>query len=514
MIPVFEAEKLIDGLVDRIQANRSIAYTVPIIKWDSEDREKVLSVNHLKYDSRADVQDVDLFFTKSILVSTNWNKNDDVFDKYEVWAAKHTPSHKPTNVGHDENKLVGHITDVWALDTDSNIIPFDTTVDDLPDLYHLANGAVIYRAFKDDDLKERAETLISEVLEGKKYVSMECLFSNFSYAVLTPENEFHILERNKTTAHLTQHLRYYGGKGEFDGCKIGRVPRNIVFSGKGYVDNPANEFSVIFDQADCLSLDFNSVSNKNPFISVNGVSISCKRNSKERDQIMANEEVLKEKNDDLKAQVVALTAKIDEMTAQANEMGIKALKDEVTDLTAKLKTVEQEKTSVAEKLSETEAKLAQVNSEFDTVVASEKALKDQVAKAEQEKLVANRVAKLVDGGIEKDTATAKVELFANLNDDQFNTVADELIEAAKMKKEFVPFGKDKDKDKDKDDKKDSKADVADDEEVLDTATADTKSEVVVPAQPEKNNDLRNEIKRALASKLRFANTQHSETDEE
>jgi hypothetical protein len=54
-----------------------------------------------------------------------------------------------------------------------------------------------------------------------------------------------IIERNEKTAFLTKHLRAYGGKGEFEGSKLGRVLRRIVFSGKGLVSKPANPESVI-----------------------------------------------------------------------------------------------------------------------------------------------------------------------------------------------------------------------------------------------------------------------------
>ena len=39
----------------------------------------------------------DLALVVSILVSTGWNRNDDIFTPEEVWAARLSPLHKPMN---------------------------------------------------------------------------------------------------------------------------------------------------------------------------------------------------------------------------------------------------------------------------------------------------------------------------------------------------------------------------------------------------------------------------------
>ena len=48
--------------------------------------------------SFASLNDDDLYYVQSILVSSSWNKNDDIFDKSEIWLARHTPEDKPTNL--------------------------------------------------------------------------------------------------------------------------------------------------------------------------------------------------------------------------------------------------------------------------------------------------------------------------------------------------------------------------------------------------------------------------------
>ena len=67
----------------------------------------------------------------SILVSTTWNKNDDVFDKAEVWTAKNTPKFKPTNLEHDEKQIVGGIIDNWVVDNNFELIAENSEPNDL-----------------------------------------------------------------------------------------------------------------------------------------------------------------------------------------------------------------------------------------------------------------------------------------------------------------------------------------------------------------------------------------------
>ena len=205
-----------------------------------------------------------MYYVQSILVSSNWNKNDDIFDKGEVWLARNTPEDKPTNLEHDEATIIGHITSNWPITEDGNLIDEDTPLQDLPSKYHILTGSVIYRAFSNPDLKDRAEKLIAEIENGQKYVSMECLFNGFDYGLINASTgEYKVLARNDNTAYLTKHLRAYGGSGEHEGYKVGRVLRNITFSGKGFVDKPANPDSIIFTKKALNSEIQNNFEQKN-----------------------------------------------------------------------------------------------------------------------------------------------------------------------------------------------------------------------------------------------------------
>ena len=105
---LFETE-IVDGLSEKIlgKSASSIVYASEALPCKTN----YMRPTHIK--SLASLADADLYYVQSILVTSSWNKNDDIFDKAEVWLAKDTPEDKPTNLEHDESSIIGHITANW-----------------------------------------------------------------------------------------------------------------------------------------------------------------------------------------------------------------------------------------------------------------------------------------------------------------------------------------------------------------------------------------------------------------
>ena len=111
------------GLEDAIKANASVAYSSPVSFYipNKEQKESIKNLVVAQDSTTAENKDqYDLYYLSSILVSTGWNKNDDVFDLEETWGAKDTPVDKQFNFGHDESDIIGHITGSVVLDQDGN----------------------------------------------------------------------------------------------------------------------------------------------------------------------------------------------------------------------------------------------------------------------------------------------------------------------------------------------------------------------------------------------------------
>jgi hypothetical protein len=244
--PVYRAE-IEAGLADQVRARASVAYATALRLTPDErvDRDRLLAL--ARSWSKASTGDFDLHPLDFVIATTNWNNNDDVFDRVETFVARKTPEHKQLNVGHQDSKIVGHIITSAVVTADFQPIAEDAATDDLPDKFHLVGSGVLYKSWQTPELQEEMDKLLASIAAGKTFVSMECLFKGFDYAMRATDGSTRVVARNEKTAHLTKALRAYGGKGVYGEYRVGRLLRNIVFSGTGLVTNPANPESVILN---------------------------------------------------------------------------------------------------------------------------------------------------------------------------------------------------------------------------------------------------------------------------
>jgi len=473
---IFDAEKEA-GLEHQIKTQSSIAYESPILLDEKQDLAKAFDNLSI---STAAMDDKDIYHVYSILVTTSWNKNDDVFDKGEVWAAQNTPKYKPANLEHDERQIVGGIVDNWSVDKDMQVIDKDIDRGSLPDYYHILVASVIYRQWQDPAYQSRAENLIKEIEEGNKFVSMECLFNGFDYAVVDPDGQRHILARNDETAFLTKHLRAYGGKGGYEDHKIGRLLRNIIFSGKGFVNKPANPDSVIFDKNQLTEFNNVLISSKNLFSTPNGVSISVEKKNqsivfKESNMStdLLNDQVkeLKEALAAVQADNKELTDKLSKANLEKYDTQIKELTDNVQALAVDLKTSEEVSASKDEEVTSLQTQLTEAT---DALTKAQTELQEIAYRQKIEQ----RVAALVGAGLTQEDAEAKMEIFDSLTDDQFAMMVDTV---ASLKPVEVEVEVQAEETESQAEAEAEETAVASEEEVLETAEAEESMDLSVAA---------------------------------
>lgn len=413
---IFEQEKQ-DGLEEQIKANASFTYACEIEKSSETKPKEIKAI--------AGVQDKDLYYTQSILVSTDWNKNDDIFDPKEVWAAKDTPEHKPTNIEHQENQIVGHIVANWPMTQEGVIIDKDTPVDNLPNKYQVLTASVIYTGFTDPELSSRATELIEQIEDGTKYVSMECFFNGFDYGLQdVSTGEFKVLPREEATAFLTKHLRAYGGAGEYENHKVGRVLRNITFSGKGFVDRPANPESVIFQKEDFKFLE----ENKNTEIEKEGVSPiqATKEATMSSENLNPNDKV--EAMNDCTELVKEAYAARDEFKAQASELEttLQTEQEALAELKSSLEALQAEKEAEASKygdeMKKKDEEKQKMKAELDEALEVIAAYKDKEEEMKKKEKNMKRMASLVEAGLDNEAAASEVEKFVSLEDEAFDSI--------------------------------------------------------------------------------------------
>jgi hypothetical protein len=369
---VYEAEKL-DNLSDALKSV-SVAMVCPITSTQLLSGDSEIAGITLASISDRPVQ-ADLYYLNSILVSAGWNKNDDVFDVADLWAARETPVDKPFNYMHDETDIIGHMISSAAMGEDGAII----NEVPLPDKMDLVTSAVIYKTWGDPDQSIRVNDLIAKIDEGQLAVSMECVFRNFDYAVVEPDGSQKVIARDENSAFLTKHLRAYGGTGSYEGYKIGRLLRDLYFSGKGLVDKPANPRSVILPKE------------VNPFKPVDTFST------------LAMEVVMPEDNSVQLAEVNALKEALSTEKATASTLA--------TEVSGHKATI----TSLETKVNELEATIATISQEKLT-------LSQEIQKMVSEVKAAARKNALVTAGATEDKATELLSKFADATDEMFDVV--------------------------------------------------------------------------------------------
>ena len=405
-IEIFKAE--IDaGLASAVESNSSIAYSSLAVPHSptTEEQEKAKSLTLVK-GGKSNPNQFDLYYLTSVLVSSGWNKNDDVFDIRESWAARKTPEDKQFNFMHDESDIIGHITDNMVVDMSGAEISDETKFEDLPENFDIITSAVLYNSWSDPERQERMEAIIEEIQQGKWFVSMECLFRGFDYAAVAPNGDHKIIARNEDSAFLTKHLRAYGGGGEFEGFKLGRLLRNIAFSGKGLVNNPANPKSVILKN--------------DPFHGSKAYSIT---DFNIRENVaMANEDTLHGKVDLLQSELKQ--AKEDTENLKA-EMELKKTEEIQLKVDAFEAQISEKDEAIAErdtKVSEQEVLLAGLE---EKLVEKDEKLSEALSKIEahecEVKLMARKSA-LVEAGVSEETIEETLAKFADTEDAVFDEI--------------------------------------------------------------------------------------------
>lgn len=452
-IKVFPVE-IRDGLQEVIASNSSVAHCSPvsvkladkkilqaIMAGNKDLIEKVLAEN-------ADQRD--LFYLESVLVSTGWNKNDDVFRNNEMWEARSTPEDKQFNFQHDENDIIGHITGCYV-EVDGEIVSHNEASEDfsIPNDFNIIAQAVLYNSWTTAKNIDRMGKIISEIEAGEWFVSMECLFSGFDYAVTDPSTgSSELISRNQDSAFLTKHLRSYGGTGEYQGFKIGRALRNIAFSGVGLVSQPANPKSVILNSKSVAFQTDESTNFSSLLIGESDMS----------------DDFLKKQIDELNEALVA--AKTD------NEVLAKAKVASEEEAQSAMQSKDETLAEMKEAAAQSESKLTELQEAFDAQakeLTETKAEMDEMKKKETE---AKRKAQLVEAGFTFEEGDETIATFFSLDEEAFNVILAKF--AAEAAKNWPP--------KDDEDEEEDKEKEAKSEEVTQEVEVQTEAEEVAEAQ--------------------------------
>ena len=408
-----------DGVADLVQANASIAYCSQALLCPDESIDDSDFIAKLKAES-ANPHQIDLYYIKSILVSTGWNKNDDVFDNQSTWAARNTPEDKQFNFMHNENDIIGHITGSYVVDKEGNKIE----AEEAPQEFDIVTEAVLYNSWTDPENRERMQQIIAEMEEGKWFVSMECLFAGFDYALLDEGGNGKVLARNEDSSFLTKHLRAYGGSGEYEGYKIGRSLREISFSGKGLVSKPANPRSIILDASKAF---LNS--------NVDVIKLSKGENT------MTDNNVLEQQIADLKTELASARDEAVELRAKVDESASKEYLDTIAKLEETVASNEEAIKALEVSVAEKEAAYTELHESVEAKDKDFQEKMEELKKMKKDKKVEARKAALLDLGLEAEEAEESLASYEAFDDESFAAIIEAMD---KMKKKATVKNKKED----------------------------------------------------------------------
>lgn len=398
-IKIFNKE-IEDNIGDMV-AKGSISYASTISK-DQIQTIKQFDVDKIKSIASANPDQIDLYYKHSVLASVGWNKNDDVFDSIETWKARNTASDKQLNLEHNELDIIGHMTDTYVFDANGVLLSSDIPESSVPSQFDVVTEFVLYAFWQDEKRRKSIAEIISEIDNGNWYVSMECIFPAFDYAIIDKNGNHKTIARNEETAFLSKHLRAYGGDGQYDGYRVGRLLRNFTFSGQGLVRNPANERSIIFDMT----------SEVRPFISVGSVNI---RN-----------------NDmELEKQIEQLKSELAEAKATISGGELAKVKSQLDSAVAENTELKASVDSTKSELSNKDKAIATFTEELKVANDKVTALSSEISAMKEEAKTTARKAKLASAGVKAEEIETTIAKWSSLDDKQF----DEIVSLYAAKKE-------------------------------------------------------------------------------
>ena len=176
-------------------------------------------------------------------VVNKFNKNHDGISTDTALAVKDYFVHKPTNIEHKKQRIVGHIVSAGFSGYGTNELLDPDELEDRTDPFNISLGAVVYRMVD----KRFAQLLNNSVdpnspLHNQVSASWEIGFNDYQIAVGSENlSEAEIVTDEKQIEELSQYLKASDGRGQMDDGTIVRrlVVGNVYPLGIGFTANPA-----------------------------------------------------------------------------------------------------------------------------------------------------------------------------------------------------------------------------------------------------------------------------------
>lgn len=250
----FETEVLAHQIDEQFISQASLKELEPLIPKD--------------IDFKKNVDLIGVSFNAAVV--NMFNKNGDGMNTETALVCTDQFIHKPTNIEHDKEKIVGHIVSAGFSEYGSNKMLSSEAAKDITDPFNIALGAVVYKSASPNfaELIEKSTDPENESYYKKVSASWEVGFTDYVLAVgSTKLSEARIIDNPREIEALNGNLRAYGGSGRTDkGEPIYRLitgkvyPLGVAFTSKPaadvkgiYKDNQEQNPVIIKDKRDKIS---------------------------------------------------------------------------------------------------------------------------------------------------------------------------------------------------------------------------------------------------------------------
>ena len=193
-------------------------------------------------------------------VVNKFNRNHDGISTDTALAVKDYFVHKPTNIEHKKQRIVGHIVSAGFSGYGNNELLSPEELKGTSDPFNISLGAVVYRMVD----RRFAELLNKSVdpdspMHNQVSASWEIGFNDYQIAVGSENlSEAEIVTDEKQIEELSQYLKASDGRGEMDDGTIVRrvVVGNVYPLGIGFTANPAADVEgvVVSEQNNQLNM--------------------------------------------------------------------------------------------------------------------------------------------------------------------------------------------------------------------------------------------------------------------
>ena len=222
----------------------------------SMDDLKTLMPDSINLDKNIDL--IGVAFNAAVV--NKFNKNHDGISTDTALAVKDYFVHKPTNIEHKKQRIVGHIVSAGFSGYGDNEILTDQDLMDYEDPFNIALGAVVYRMVDKKFAQLLNESADPESpLHNQVSASWEIGFNDYQIAVGSETlSEAELITDEKQIKELSQYLKASEGNGTMkDGTLIRRLVVGDVYPlGIGFTANPAADVEgvVLADMNDDLEI--------------------------------------------------------------------------------------------------------------------------------------------------------------------------------------------------------------------------------------------------------------------